>query len=54
MEPDVVPVGPYMGNHAAKVGGASFIRAGCELAYYTPQENVNAMIRVARENRYPL
>ncbi|MBE3571846.1 MAG: uroporphyrinogen decarboxylase family protein [Moorella humiferrea] len=39
---------------AAGKGGGFILGSGCELAYYTPQENVHAMIRVARENRYPL
>ncbi|GEA15699.1 methylcobamide--CoM methyltransferase [Moorella sp. E308F] len=35
-------------------GGGFILGSGCELAYYTPQVNVRTMIRVARENRYPL
>jgi len=33
-------------------GGGFILGSGCELAYRTPQENVSAMIRVARNHRY--
>ncbi|MDN5362765.1 MAG: uroporphyrinogen decarboxylase, partial [Moorella sp. (in: firmicutes)] len=39
---------------AAGKGSGFILGSGCELAYYIPQENVKAMIRVARQNHYPL
>ncbi len=33
-------------------GGAFILGSGCEVAYYTPQENMKAMIATARRNRY--
>lgn len=40
-------------DSCAKAGGY-ILGSGCELAYFTPQENVKAMIETARKNHYPL
>lgn len=37
---------------AAGEGGRFILGSGCELALFTPQENVKAMIATARKNRY--
>jgi len=35
-------------------GGGFILGSGCEVAYFTPKENIRAMINVARQSSYPV
>lgn len=52
--PEIVAEEAQKCIHAAGKGGGYILGSGCELAYFTPLDNVKAMIETARKNRYPL
>ena len=52
--PEIVAEEAQKCINAAAKGGGYILGSGCELAYFTPQENVKAMIQTARKNHYPL